>query len=133
MKSPWVSRSHHEEVCALLRGQLADCESERRACLNRLAVLGMGAELFPVAKTAADPEASTETEDIEMVSEDELLYRALSHRPGRLASAITNRLKTRRARGGDNSHGQMVARIPDVGKMLDEVEAAGRAAAHKAG
>lgn len=132
MKLPWVSRAHHEEIRGLLEDRLRESEAERKVCLNRLSVFGLGGALFPTAEpTAEQPEQETEVP----VDEEQIMLNAYRHRPGKLAAAITNRLKRAKATRLDpNARGEMVARIPissvlpDVTKLLDEAEEAGRMA-----
>lgn len=134
MKLPWVSRAHHEEIRGLLEDRLRESEAERKACLNRLSVFGLGGALFTEREHVAS--AEQEAEQDTPADEEALMLAALRHRPGKLAAAITNKLKREKAtRLNPNARGEMVARIPissvppDVTKMLDEAEEQGRTAA----
>lgn len=46
MKLPFISRSHHEDVVAELRRQLAEKESERKLYLDLLGQMGYGVKFF---------------------------------------------------------------------------------------
>jgi hypothetical protein len=51
MPFPFVTRSHHEEMVAELRGQLAAKESERQKFIDILAQMGWGVKVFGADET----------------------------------------------------------------------------------
>ena len=46
MKLPWISRSSHQEMMALVTTQVDALIQERKVLLDRLATLGLGGPLF---------------------------------------------------------------------------------------
>ena len=46
MRLPWISRSSHEEMMALVTTQVDELTRERKVLLDRLATLGLGGPLF---------------------------------------------------------------------------------------
>jgi len=56
LRSPFVTRSHYEDVVGELRRQLAEKESERQKCWDLLAQMGFGTKVFDTSSRFAGSE-----------------------------------------------------------------------------
>ena len=67
MRLPWISRSSHEEMMALVTTQVDALIQERKVLLDRLATLGLGGPLFnsPPWPDSSAPEAEAIDPDAE--------------------------------------------------------------------
>lgn len=132
MMLPWVARSAHRELMALLREEIGELKAERRLLLDRLAVLGLGGALYAAESSETAETAATQEADAEVVSEtqdfaEELLR--LRRRPAKLADALTRNMR----RTQSHQHpGPRIAWIPEgdpVQAALDRAEEMGRRSA----
>jgi hypothetical protein len=53
LRSPFVTRSHYEDVVGELRRQIAEKESERQKCWDLLAQMGFGTKVFDTSSHLA--------------------------------------------------------------------------------
>src|ERR1700760_3463269 len=88
MRLPWISRSSHQEMMALLTTQLDELTHERRVLLDRLATLGLGGPLFSLASSEASSEGADPV-DPEAEEIESLLH--ARRRPSKLADALTRK------------------------------------------
>ncbi|HEV2275618.1 MAG TPA: hypothetical protein VGR96_15710 [Acidobacteriaceae bacterium] len=140
MRFPWISRTSHEEMTALLIEGMHELKEERRVLLDRLALLGLGGALYPTAKMT-EPELEEagpeEAADPGQEALEQLLR--LRNRPTKLADALTRQAYRERGKraGGPKvawiPQGERTARQESVRAALDEAEAAGREHADAAG
>jgi hypothetical protein len=118
MKLPWISRSSHEAMTALLATQVADLREEREILLDRLATLGLGGPLF-----SRDPEtvqAEPEVKELFDPAQEERELRArLKNRPSKLVLELAA-LERRRVLA--EAQGARAQRVSYVNSLLDGAE-----------
>src|SRR5215831_9748557 len=68
LMSPFVTRSHYEDVVGELRRQIAEKESERQKCWDLLAQMGFGTKVFDISSCVA---GSGQTGNVAPEPEDE--------------------------------------------------------------
>jgi hypothetical protein len=123
MRLPWISRSSHQEMMALVTTQLSELTNERRVLLDRLATLGLGGPLFSLASSedfseSADP-VDPEAEEIES-----LLH--ARRRPSKLADALTRKAYRDYHRVQTGANVKWIPKVEAVTAALDEAEALGK-------
>jgi hypothetical protein len=123
MRLPWISRSSHQEMMALVTTQLSELTNERRVLLDRLATLGLGGPLFSLAcsedfSESADP-VDPEAEEIES-----LLH--ARRRPSKLADALTRKAYRDYHRVQTGANVKWIPKVEAVTAALDEAEALGK-------
>ncbi len=129
MKLPWISRSSHAEMMALVTTQVDALIHERKVLLDRLATLGLGGPLFSSPAwpdSSEDGTTRNEAEPIDPDAEEMEKLMNLRRRPSKLADALT-----RKAYRDYNKvqAGPSVKWIPKADSMtaaLDEAEASGK-------
>jgi hypothetical protein len=115
MKLPWISRSSHAEMMALVDARIAELTLERRVLLDRLATLGLGGPLFNTAPATEEPSAEIETEADEL---EKLMN--LRRRPSKLADALTRKAHR------DYHRAQSPPSVQWIASALDQAEATGK-------
>jgi hypothetical protein len=129
MRMPWISRSLHEEMMALVTTQVNELMSERRVLLDRLATLGLGGPLFSSPSSDAFSESAAEEEMDPEAEEIEKLMKS-RRRPSKLADALTRKAYRdyNRVQGGANV--KWIPKVEAVVAALDEAEALGKSLKH---
>src|ERR1700733_15739964 len=117
MRLPWISRSSHQEMIALVTTQVGELTQERKVLLDRLATLGLGGPLFSSA-SSDDSSETTDPVDPE-VEEMESLMKS-RRRPSKLADALTRKAYR------DYNRVQTGAHVKWVAAALDEAEELGK-------
>ena len=115
MKLPWIARSAHVEMMALVTAQIAELTAERRVLLDRLATLGLGGPLFNTVPPAEEPaqEEAAETDELEKLMN-------LRRRPSKLADALTRKAHR------DYHRVQSPPSVQWIASALDQAEASGK-------
>jgi hypothetical protein len=126
MKLPWISRSAHDALVALLSAEVRELKDERRLLLDRLAVFGLGGPIFQIfaQEGTADPEVPKLADPAgEMLEE---LMR-LRRRPSKLADALTrNAFREYSKRGAGPRVAWVPAATEKVNAALDAAEEQGK-------
>lgn len=129
MKLPFVTRSHHDEVVALLTARLGELEQERRLYLDRLATAGLGGPFFAPSLEPKNEPAEPAASPSDEVSEEDIL-RAYRTRPSHMAAAVTRMFRKRAVRNQmREARGAHIRQA--VEDDLNRAEAAGREQASK--
>jgi hypothetical protein len=115
MKLPWIARSAHVEMMALVTTQIAELTAERRVLLDRLATLGLGGPLFTTVPVAED---SVEEEPAEIDELEKLMN--LRRRPSKLADALTRKAYR------DYHRAPTGPSVQWISSALDQAEATGK-------
>ncbi len=123
MKWPFISRSSHEAIVALLRVQVDELKAERTVLYDRLARLGLGGELFKVPDYVQEPEPEEQPETMDERIEKIL---AMRRRPTLMQRAIRNLAMEEMKKRGMGPDVSWVPAAQDVTAMLDQAEAEGR-------
>ena len=114
MRLPWIARSAHAEMMALVTTQVAELTAERRLLLDRLATLGLGGPLFTTVPVAEEPvEEPVEADELEKLMN-------LRRRPSKLADALTRKAYRDYHRAPTGPSVQWIA------SALDQAEATGK-------
>jgi hypothetical protein len=123
MRLPWISRSSHQEMMALVTTQVGELTHERKLLLDRLATLGLGGPLF----TSASSDDSSETADpVDPEAEEiESLLHA-RRRPSKLADALTRKAYRDYHRVQTGANVKWIPKVESVTAALDEAEALGK-------
>ena len=124
MKLPWISRSSHEEMIALVISQLGELKAERQILLDRLATLGLGGPLFS-SPSWPDSSESTAEEPIDP-DEIEKLMSSWRRRPSKLADALTRKAQRDYNRVQVGPSVKWIPKVEAVTAALDEAEALGK-------
>jgi len=124
LKLPWISRSSHEEMIALVISQLGELKAERQILLDRLATLGLGGPLFS-SPSWPDSSESTAEEPIDP-DEIEKLMSSWRRRPSKLADALTRKAQRDYNRVQAGPSVKWIPKVEAVTAALDEAEALGK-------
>jgi hypothetical protein len=124
MKLPWISRSSHAEMMALVTTQVVDLICERKVLLDRLATLGLGGPLFssPTLPDSSD----NETEAIDPDAEELEKLMNLRRRPSKLADALTRKAYRDFNKVQAGPSVKWIAKADTMTRALDEAEASGK-------
>jgi hypothetical protein len=123
MRLPWISRSSHAEMMALVTTQVDGLLHERKVLLDRLATLGLGGPLF---SSPPSPDASAnEAEPIDPDAEEMEKLMNLRRRPSKLADALTRKAYRDYNKVQAGPSVQWIAKV-DPMSALDEAEASGK-------
>jgi hypothetical protein len=123
MKLPWISRSSHQEMMALVTTQVDALIQERTVLLDRLATLGLGGPLF---NSPAWPDSSAgEAEPIDPDAEEMERLMNLRRRPSKLADALTRKAYRDYNKVQAGPRVQWIAKV-DPMSALDAAEASGK-------
>ena len=126
MKLPWISRSSHEEMIALVISQLGELKAERQILLDRLATLGLGGPLFS-SPSWPDSSESTAEEPIDPEADEiEKLMSSWRRRPSKLADALTRKAQRDYNRVQAGPSVKWIPKVEAVTAALDEAEALGK-------
>lgn len=128
MPFPFITRSHHEEVVALLKERLASLEQEHRKLLDHYAVLSHNRAIFePAAKT---PESAVDTPTIAPAEQDPHMrdIREAMKAGHRSPTAIANYISAKKQREYDAKAQQPTFApvddiVADFDKCVDEAAA----------
>jgi hypothetical protein len=123
MRLPWISRSSHQEMMALVTTQVSELTNERRVLLDRLATLGLGGPLFSSASSEGSSE-SADPVDPEAEEIESLLH--ARRRPSKLADALTRKAYRDYHRVQTGANVRWIPKIETVTAALDEAEALGK-------
>ena len=123
MRLPWISRSSHQEMMALLTAQVDALTHERRVLLDRLATLGLGGPLFSLA-SSDDSLENPEPVDPEAEERESLLH--ARRRPSKLADALTRKAYRDYHRMQTGANVKWIPKVESVTAALDEAEALGK-------
>jgi hypothetical protein len=137
MTLPWISRSSHEEMMALLTTQVDELTGERRLLLDRLATLGLGGPLFSSPSWPDSSEnIADEAEQIDPEAEEIEKLMNLRRRPSKLADALTRKAYRdyNRVQAGPSvkwipkveAAKAQTAKLDTITAALDEAEASGK-------
>jgi hypothetical protein len=120
MRFPWISRSSHEEMMGLVKGQVEELGRERKVLLDRLGTLGLGGPLFSL-DASGDSSSPSESEELVDPEAEEIEQLMKSRRrPSKLADALT------RKKYRDYNRAQSGAGVKWINTALDEAEAVGK-------
>jgi hypothetical protein len=123
MRLPWISRSSHVEMMALVTTQVDALLHERKVLLDRLATLGLGGPLF---SSPSSPDASAhEAEPTDPDAEEMERLMNLRRRPSKLADALTRKAYRDYNKVQAGPSVQWIAKV-DPMNALDEAEASGK-------
>jgi hypothetical protein len=123
MRLPWISRSSHEAMMALVTTQVDALIEERKVLLDRLATLGLGGPLF---SSPAWPDSSApDAEAIDPDAEEMEKLMNLRRRPSKLADALTRKAYRDYNKVQAGPRVQWVAKV-DTMSALDAAEASGK-------
>jgi len=126
LKLPWISRSSHEEMIALVISQLGELKAERQILLDRLATLGLGGPLFS-SPSWPDSSESTAEEPIDPEADEiEKLMSSWRRRPSKLADALTRKAQRDYNRVQAGPSVKWIPKVEAVTAALDEAEALGK-------
>jgi hypothetical protein len=123
MRLPWISRSSHQEMMALVTTQISELTNERRVLLDRLATLGLGGPLFSLA-CSEDASESAGPVDPEAEEIESLLH--ARRRPSKLADALTRKAYRDYHRVQTGANVKWIPKVEAVTAALDEAEALGK-------
>jgi hypothetical protein len=123
MRLPWISRSSHQEMMALVTTQVSELTNERRVLLDRLATLGLGGPLFSSA-SSEDSSESADPVDPEAEEMETLLH--ARRRPSKLADALTRKAYRDYHRVQTGANVKWIPKVESVTAALDEAEALGK-------
>jgi hypothetical protein len=123
MKLPWISRSSHQEMMALVTTQVDELTHERRVLLDRLATLGLGGPLFSLA-SSDDSSETADPVDPEAEEMENLLQSR--RRPSKLADALTRKAYRDYHRVQTGANVKWIPKVEAVTAALDEAEALGK-------
>ncbi len=123
MRLPWISRSSHAEMMALVTTQVDALIHERKVLLDRLATLGLGGPLF---SSPSWPDASAnEAEPIDPEAEEIEKLMSLRRRPSKLADALSRKAYRDYNKVQAGPSVKWIAKA-DPMSALDEAEASGK-------
>jgi hypothetical protein len=122
MRLPWISRSLHEEMMALVTTQVRELAQERRVLLDRLATLGLGGPLFNSPPSADSSESTTEETPDPEAEEIEKLMKS-RRRPSKLADALTRKAYRDYNRVQTGASVKWIPKVEAITAALDEAEA----------
>jgi hypothetical protein len=124
MRLPWISRSSHAEMMALVMTQVDELTRERKVLLDRLATLGLGGPLFssPTSPVSSDNEAEAIDPDAEEL--EKLMN--LRRRPSKLADALTRKAYRDFNKVQAGPSVKWIAKADTMTRALDEAEASGK-------
>jgi hypothetical protein len=126
MRLPWISRSSHQEMMALVTTQVDALTHERRVLLDRLATLGLGGPLFSSASSDDSSETAGPIDPIDPdVEEMENLLQS-RRRPSKLADALTRKAYRDHHRVQTGANVKWIPKVEAVIAALDEAEALGK-------
>jgi hypothetical protein len=128
MKLPWISRSSHAEMMALVTTQVESLIHERKVLLDRLATLGLGGPLFnsPAWPDSSENETTAnEAEPIDPDAEEMEKLMNLRRRPSKLADALTRKAYRDYNKVQAGPSVKWIAKA-DTMTALDEAEASGK-------
>lgn len=124
MRLPWISRSSHAEMMALMTTQVDGLIHERKVLLDRLATLGLGGPLF---SSPASPDSSgNEAEPIDPDAEEMEKLMNLRRRPSKLADALTRKAYRDYNKAQAGPSVKWIAKADSMTAALDEAEASGK-------
>jgi hypothetical protein len=124
MRLPWISRSSHEAMMALVTTQVDELTRERRVLLDRLATLGLGGPLF---NSPSWPDSSgSEPEAIDPDAEEMEKLMNLRRRPSKLAEALTRKAYRDYNKVQAGPSVKWIAKADTITAALDEAEASGK-------
>jgi hypothetical protein len=124
MKLPWISRSSHEEMMALVTTQVDELIGERKVLLDRLATLGLGGPLF---NSPSWPDSSgDETEPVDPDAEEIEKLMNLRRRPSKLADALTRKAYRDYNKVQAGPTVKWIAKADTMTQAFDEAEASGK-------
>ena len=123
MRLPWISRSSHQEMMALLTSQVGELTQERRVLLDRLATLGLGGPLF---SSASLDESSENADPVDPEAEEMENLLQSRRRPLKLADALTRKAYRDYHRVQTGANVKWIPKVEAVTAALDEAEALGK-------
>ena len=129
MRLPWISRSSHAEMMALVTTQVEALIHERKVLLDRLATIGLGGPLFssPAWPDSSENEATAnEGEPIDPDAEEMEKLMNLRRRPSKLAEALTRKAYRDYNKMQAGPRVQWIAKTDSMTTALDEAEASGK-------
>ncbi|MGB8538936.1 MAG: hypothetical protein WCD57_21115 [Acidobacteriaceae bacterium] len=128
MRLPWISRSSHQEMMALLTAQVDVLTHERRVLLDRLATLGLGGPLFS-SVSSDDSSETADPVDAEAEEIESLLH--ARRRPSKLADALTRKAYRDYRRMQTGANVKWIPKAESVTAALDEAEVLGKSSSLK--
>jgi hypothetical protein len=124
MKLPWISRSSHEAMMALVTTQADALIQERKVLLDRLATLGLGGPLF---NSPSLPDTSAnEAEPVDPDAEEIEKLMSLRRRPSKLADALTRKAYRDYNKVQVGPTVKWIPKADTISAALDEAEATGK-------
>jgi hypothetical protein len=124
MRLPWISRSSHAEMMALVTTQVDALIHERKVLLDRLATLGLGGPLF--SSPASQDSSGNEAEPIDPDAEEMEKLMNLRRRPSKLADALTRKAYRDYNKVQAGPSVKWIAKADSMTAALDQAEASGK-------